>query len=171
MKSSTIILGIVVLALGLGVYAYLLLKTEPANIEKYTQQANSESLSNTLEDFCFYKSEFNKRTGLVSEYKLNIYIIGDQVEGDLVLLKDDGGYKTGMFYGTIGFFNKKRTIDVWWDAHTEFKNSKEELRIVLENDLASIGMGVMQDNGDGTFFYKNKNSISYSLKLEKTICQ
>lgn len=168
-----IIAGVVVLVLALSFYFFYLIKSEPSADAKKSYATESEELDpRAILDLCFYKNLVNKRTGTLEEYRLNIYAIGNQVQGDLIMIPNDKAYKSGMFYGIFAQVDGERAVDVWWDAYEGDKNTKEELRIILsEAGTAKIGVGPMKDNGDGTFFYRNKNKLNYSLALEEINCR
>ena len=45
---------------------------------------------------------------------------------------------------------------------------KEELKIIIDETIASPGFGEMKDRGDGVYMYANPENINYDLNLSLT---
>ncbi len=165
-----IIVIIFLLLVGFGFYYFLFLKNSNAE-ETNTLEKNLGSGGNIVLGLCFYKETGKKVSLLPSVYEMEVYIMGNQVEGSLSVSPENQNIKQGRFYGELSHIDDKWSVDAWWDAFESEKNTKEELKILFEDNLAKIGVGSMQDNGDGTFFYKNKNRLNYDLGLALTNCK
>jgi hypothetical protein len=101
---------------------------------------------------------------------LNMDISGTDVIGEfnwLPALKDK---KTGMFNGTISGDSTNKIVNAIWSTSAEGMTAQEELKIIIEGDIAKVGFGEMKDNGSGVYVYANQNEISYAPSLQKTDC-
>lgn len=159
----------------IALYFFYLTKKESYNPQKSSPSPLTNLIANEdrniILDVCYKKETYNRKSGSYDQYELNVYAVGVDVEGELRIMPADKTYKSGSFYGNIGYIGSKHYIDAWWDAYTDFTNTKEELRIQINNDgTASIGMGSMINNGDGTFFYRNKDRLDYDLTLKEVEC-
>ena len=63
-----------------------------------------------------------------------------------------------------------RRIDAWWDTMAEGMNTREELKIIFGEGVASILLGEMEDRGDGVYVYKDPKSAQYNLELKNVSC-
>ncbi len=169
MKGLKIVIAIlVILAIVFGFYYFLKNSsaTEVDVLEKTLSNAG-----NTIFGLCFCKETSLKNFSTPSTYEMEVYIIGNQVEGSLSIQPENMEAKQGKFYGNLLYVDEVWFVDAWWDSFEGSKNMKEELKVILKDNTAQIGMGPMNDNGDGTYFYKNKAKLSYDLKLGLVDCR
>lgn len=169
MKGLKIVIAIlVILAIVFGFYYFL--KNSSATEVDLLEKALSNTES-TIIGLCFYKETGLKNFSAPSIYEMEIYIIGNQVEGSLKIQPENKEAKHGRFYGNLSYVDDVWFLNAWWDSFEGSKNMKEELNIFLKENTAQIGTGPMKDNGDGTYFYKDKDKISYDLKLGLVDCR
>jgi len=120
---------------------------------------------------CFaYTSEGN---GIKDVYSLSLDVKGDKAEGELKFLPAEKDSKTGSFEGLIspmGSDGNTRVIAAWWNVSGEGVTNREQLAILLTEEVANIGFGEMKESGEGEYVYVNPAEVSYSLSLAKVDC-
>ncbi len=168
MKILKIILALVLLA----VVSYL--------VDKYWSKNSSdivvENNENQIVEMCFGSFGQPNEVGYYDRYTLRMSIDNenDTVTGELNFLPAEKDSKVGLFEGTVSEVDKTmmaRTVSAWWGAMAEGTTNKEELSIIFGEGTASIGMGEMEDRGDGVYVYKNKESINFTgLTLSDISC-
>ena len=162
---------IVILAIILGTF-YFLNKKEaiaPAVVPDDTSGALTDIKSG---EFCFAKFGVPDKNGSYDRYTLRLILNDGKATGELNLLPAETDSKTGEFEGVVGAVNEamERTADLWWFTFAEGMSAKEELKIILSENTASIGFGEMVDRGDGVYIYKDSKNISYTLELASMPC-
>lgn len=167
MKIFKLILALVVLA----VISFLVDKFW---LSKKADDMSSVVKNNTME-LCFAKIGTPNDMGFYDRYTLRMNLDNSKktVSGELNFLPAEKDKKTGTFSGTVSDVNPSsmaRTIDAIWNTSAEGMEAKESLSIIFGEGTASIGFGEMVDDGYGTYVYKDKNNINYSLDLVDISC-
>lgn len=86
-------------------------------------------------------------------------------EGSFVLEIAGKDRRVGNLMGTL----KGAVADLIWTGMSEGMNFKEELRIRIEGSIAKPGFGEMVEIS-GIYKYKNQNSLTYPISLQKASC-
>lgn len=126
-------------------------------------------------ELCFAKYGKANTRGYADAYTLRMLLDNEngKATGELKLLPAEKDSKVGKFEGTVSAVDRTmmaRTMDLWWDTSAEGVNTKEELKIIFGEGVASVGFGEMVDRGDGVYVYKNTKDIKYSLELNDVAC-
>lgn len=98
---------------------------------------------------------------------------GTNAEGSFSLLPAEKDSKTGIFTGTISALagdSDTRIIHGWWNTISEGVSAKEELLVNLTDHTASVGFGVMREDGEGNYVYADVSKLSYQPVLQQTDC-
>ncbi len=159
---------IIILVLVVGIFGvFYFWKKEKASVMSTVGQNNQPF------DLCFAKFGTPNAKGFADAYTLKMTIAGSKVSGDLKFLPVEKDSKVGTFDGTVSGSDQaamSRSVDVMWATVAEGMNTTEQLKIIFNNSSAKVGLGEMIDRGDGTYVYKDPNSIGYSLELASTDC-
>lgn len=134
---------------------------------------NLVSEDKTPSELCFARFGEVSERGFYDRYTLRLNLDGESARGELKFLPAEKDSKVGKFEGTVGAVDKimmARRGDVLWDTLAEGMNTKEELKFIFGEGVASIGFGEMMDRGDGVYVYKNKDNVSYNLELMDVAC-
>ncbi|MCC7469919.1 MAG: hypothetical protein IT284_02155 [Bacteroidetes bacterium] len=102
--------------------------------------------------------------------EISMKIDGEEVEGEFNWFPFEKDSKTGTFEGTISRDETGGLIEAMWQSMAEGMTVSEELRIILDGDIAKPGFGMMQDRGDGVYIYGDKENINYGISLQKADC-
>ncbi len=98
---------------------------------------------------------------------------GSATKGIFVYRPAEKDSKQGPFQGVVGPVDAKtgtRSASLWWNASGEGVTATEQLSLIFEGSIVSVGFGEMKDRGDGVFVYAHPKDISYSLHLQQTDC-
>lgn len=101
---------------------------------------------------------------------LTMDISGTDVVGEFNWLPAEKDKKTGIFNGIISDDGTNKIVNAIWSTSAEGMTAQEELKIIIEGDIAKVGFGEMKDNGSGAYVYANPDEISYAPSLQKTDC-
>lgn len=131
---------------------------------------NSAEIENIeVSQKCFiYNTEAGDRASII------LNITGDKAEGEFNWIPAEKDRKIGKFSGTISKPDQNltaRTLNTFWDSYGEGMLVKEELKIILDEGIASPGFGEMKDRGDGVYVYANPDNINYGPNLSLTSCE
>lgn len=124
-------------------------------------------------ELCFASFGTPDKNGFYDIDTLRLILDGDKVKGELNMLPGGKDSKTGEFEGIVGAVDKiamARTADLWWFSLAEGNSIKEQLKIIFDENKASVGFGEMVDRGDGVYVYKDVKNISYTLNIPKIAC-
>lgn len=126
-------------------------------------------------DLCFANFGVPNENGFYDKYTLRMSLNNTEktVSGELNFLPAEKDSKTGEFEGSVSDVDDilmARKIDAWWDTMAEGMNTKEELKIIFGEGVASILLGEMEDRGDGVYVYKYPDSNDYDLELRDISC-
>lgn len=136
--------------------------------EELATDNSSEIENETVDQRCFI---WNTEAGDSANIIMNIN--GDKVDGEFNWIPAEKDKKVGKFTGDISKIDSNqttRTLDVFWDSYGEGMRVKEELKIIMDETIASPGFGEMKDRGDGVYVYSNPENINYDLNLSLTSC-
>lgn len=97
-------------------------------------------------------------------------ISGADVIGEFNWLPAEKDKKTGMFNGIISGDSTNKIVNAIWNTSAEGMTNQEELKIIIEGDIAKVGFGEMKDSGSGVYVYAHPDKISYAPSLQKTDC-
>lgn len=127
-------------------------------------------------DLCFANFGTPNEIGFYDKYTLRMSLNNTEktVSGELKFLPAEKDSKVGKFEGSVSDVDDilmARKINAIWDTMAEGMNTKEELKIVFGEGVASIGFGEMEDRGDGVYVYKDPESIQYNLDLSDVACE
>ena len=127
-------------------------------------------------DVCYQKIDKpDQEDGKPDEYNMKMFVRGDQVEGELDFLPSLArDIKTGTFKGEVtrvDEFSGERKANLIWDVSSQEGSRREELRIIFSEDLVSIGFGIMTEEPNGLWAYKDPANIIYLLTLKRVDCQ
>ncbi len=127
-------------------------------------------------DLCFANFGTSNEIGFYDKYTLRMSLNNTEktVSGELKLLPAEKDSKVGKFEGSVSDVDDvlmARKINAMWDTMAEGMNTKEELKIIFGEGVASIGFGEMEDRGDGVYVYKYPESIQYNLELSDVACE
>ena len=132
-----------------------------------------ENISKEPISLCFVNFGEKQVSGFYDKYTLKMNLLGDKVDGYLKLLPAEKDSARGSFEGSVSAvdpYAMARTIDSWWIREGEGLVEKSQLRIIFGEGTANIGFGEMQENPDGSYFYKDISKIDYSLALTDYSC-
>ncbi len=165
-KTWQVILGLLVLA----AIIILIVKTPKAETPMPGDDDSSVTENPNVDatQLCYI---WNTEAG--DKAQLSIDIRGKNVTGELNWLQAEKDKKTGIFSGTISEVDLDTldyTINAIWQTEAEGVKVPEELRIILNGDIAKPGFGEMVDRGDGTYVYAHPESLSYEPNLSQTDC-
>lgn len=120
----------------------------------------------SAEQLCFI---WNTEAG--DSAKLSMDVREDKVIGEFYWLPYEKDSKAGVFKGNISKENENsRIVSGIWEAKAEGTVVKEEIKIILEENIAKVGFGEMKDRGDGVYVYAFPDKISYGPNLQQTDC-
>lgn len=95
---------------------------------------------------------------------------GQDITGELgTYLSEKDGMK-GTLTGTATNDNGVAVFDGQYSNSAEGMNNINEQLIRLDNTQAQIGYGETVQNADGTYSYKDKSKVSYSLSIPMVDC-
>ena len=126
-------------------------------------------------DLCFANIGTPNENGFYDKYTLRMSLNNTEktVSGELKFLPAEKDSKVGKFEGAVSDVDDTlmaRRIDAWWDTMAEGMNTREELKIIFGEGVASILLSEMEDRGDGVYVYKDPKSAQYNLELKDVSC-
>lgn len=102
---------------------------------------------------------------------LSVDIRDDKAIGEFYWLPFEKDSKTGIFKGNLSQSGEvSRVINGIWETKAEGMTANEEIKIILEENIAKVGFGEMKDRGDGVYVYANTDDLSYEPNLQRTDC-
>jgi hypothetical protein len=171
-----VIFFVAIILIIIGIFYFVNKKEAIAPVVNDSASENDQTIippETTQVEYCYASFGIPDKNGYYDIDTLRLILDGDKAKGELNMLPGEKDSKTGEFEGTMGAVDsvtKMRTADLWWFSLAEGNLVKEQLKIIFDNDKASIGFGEMVDRGDGVYVYKNLENISYTLDIPKIAC-
>lgn len=140
----------------------------------YTRFTDQNIKNSKVEDSILCYTLMQKsENGAIDEYNLRLNIKDSKALGTLEFLPYEKDKKIGSIEGEV----IKPSIDIvasranlWWTATSEGFTTKEELKVIFGDGTASIGLGEMVEQNDGSYKYKSIPEIVYGLVLYQVSC-
>ncbi len=174
MKKVLIFVVAVLIILGVFYFVYKNEAVAPAVVPPITDGVDlTEKPEGALTEYCYASFGTPDKNGYYDINTLRIILDGEKARGELNTLPGGKDSMTGEFEGTVSAPDDEggaRTANLWWYSLSEGTFVKGELKIIFDNQKASVGFGEMIDRGDGVYVYKNPENLSYSLNISKITC-
>lgn len=164
--------SVIILIIGLSLTVTILGATKTdknSSSEDNAKEENKEiNLSPQIdaEQLCYI---WNTEAG--DKAMLSIDIREDKAIGEFYWLPFEKDSKTGIFKGNLSQASEtSRIVSGFWETKAEGMTANEEIKIILEENIAKVGFGEMKDRGDGVYVYANPDDLSYEPNLQETDC-
>ncbi len=165
---------IVIILVVFGIFCFVFNKEAIAPVVSFVQNETKNFVPQkiTTAEYCYANIGVPDENGNYDIDTLRLILNGDKVKGELNILPGGKDSKTGEFEGTVSTadsITKKSTADLWWFSLEVGNPAKEQLKIIFDNNVASVGFGEMINQG-GVYVYKDPKNISYNLNISKIAC-
>jgi hypothetical protein len=118
---------------------------------------------------CFFSS-IKTADGYADTYYLKLSIQRGKATGELATLPAEKDAMRGTLVGNIIDQNGETYFDGTYSNMAEGMTNVDERMIKLGDTEAAIGYGETMQNADGSYGYKDKNDLNYSLTIPKVDC-
>lgn len=173
MKKTLFFVVIVLVIIGVFYFVYkkeAIAPVAPMSLTKNDETATVPKPGQT--EYCFASFGTPDKNGNYDIDTMRMILDGSAAKGELNILPGGKDSMTGEFEGTVSApdsITKKRMADLWWFSLEVGNPAKEQLKIIFDNNAASVGFGEMVDQ-DGVYVYKDPKNISYNLNIQKIAC-
>ncbi len=163
-KPST---GAIWLMVGVFVMIGLLLLSskKPEGVDTLTTTP-TQTQTQTL---CYYSST-PALSGLNDEYALKLALVNNDASGELMTVPAEKDSMKGTLKGVMTENSDELVFDGWYTNQAEGMTAVDQRLIKLTPSEARIGYGEMVQNTDGSYSYKDRNAVDYSLVIPRVDC-
>ena len=118
---------------------------------------------------CFYAANPTP-SGLSDVYALKLDVSGASAKGELSTIPAEKDKMTGTLSGVVVQSGQDTIFNGRYNNSAEGMQNVEQRIIKLSTMEARIGYGEMVQNPDGTYSYKDSNTLDYSLAIPRVDC-